>query len=100
MDSLSKTITAKEVRTLRIKKEDVLGFSFERNEVENNYLLVNGRIVLNFATSKDRMKSYNKIQRMSFGLGWQKPQLTDEENGVVQAAKLGLEFPKALVIYK
>lgn len=100
MKNLTNTITAKEIRTLNLKENDVLGFAFERNEIENNFLLINGKRVLNFTNSRNRQKSFNKIQRMCLGLGWSKPQLTDEEKGLIQAAELGLEFPKALVLYK
>tara|TARA_R110002096_G_scaffold76692_3_gene181130 strand:- start:1328 stop:1630 length:303 start_codon:yes stop_codon:yes gene_type:complete len=100
MTTLTNTITAKEIRTLNLKESDVLGFAFERTEIENNYLLVNGKKVLNFTTSRNRQKSHNKIQRMCLGLGWQKPQLTDEEKGLIQAVKLGLKLPKAIALYK
>lgn len=100
MKNLTKTITAKEIRTLNLKHLDVIGFEYlYENNQDNNYMLINGERVLNFTNQSDRRKSKDKIQRMSLGNGWLQPQLTDEEAGLVQAAELGLEIPKCQVIY-
>ena len=80
MKNLNNTLTAKEIRNLNLNENDVLAFDFQwKNGVDNNYLLINGERVISFTNLNDRRKSYNKIQRMGFGLGWLKPQLLDEE---------------------
>ena len=100
MINLSKTITAKEVRNLNLNENDTLGYEFFRDDKENFFLLINGNRSLNFTAPSDRRKSFDKIKRMGFGLGWLKPQLTDEERGLIAAGSRGVKFPKALALYK
>jgi hypothetical protein len=90
MKNLKNTLTALEIRNLNINENDVLGFEFQyENGLDNNYLTVNGKRVLSFTRSIERRKSFDKIKKMGFGFGWQKPQLTDEEEGIIQASKNG-----------
>lgn len=90
MKNLNNTLTAKEIRNLNLNENDVLGFDYQwENGVDNNYLTVNGKRVISFANSKDRRKSFDKIKRMGLGLGWKASQLTDEEEGIIQAHKNG-----------
>ena len=90
MKRLNKTLTAKEIRDLNIKENDVLGFDFQWEKgLDNYYLIVNGERVISFTNSKDRRKSFDKIKRLGFGFGWEVPQLTDEEKGIIQAHKNG-----------
>ena len=98
MTTLSTTLTAKEIRSLNIKENDLLGFDFEWvNNVDTHYLTVNGQRVVAFLNSKDRRKSFDKIKRMGLGLGFQAPLITDEENGIIQASLNG-ENPFAYTI--
>ena len=97
MKNLSKTLTAKEIRNLSLRKEDVMGFDFESG---NHYILINRERIVSFTNRKDRQKSFDKINRMGFALGCESSQLSDEDKGLIQASKLGLEFPKALALYK
>lgn len=91
MRTLNNTLTAKEIRTLNINEMDVLGFDYQwENGVDNNYLTINGKRVISFLSWKDREKTVSKIKRMGLGLGWKAPILTDEEEGIIQAGKLGL----------
>ena len=96
MKNLQNTITAKEIRNLNLNELDTLGYEYNDG---NNFMLINGVRVLNFTNQSDRRKSKDKIQRMCLGLGWLKPQLTDEEEGLIQASELGLEIPKCQVLY-
>jgi hypothetical protein len=90
MKTSNNTLTAKEIRNLNLNENDVLGLDFQwKNGIDNNYLLVNGKRTVSFANSKDSRKSFDKIKRMGLGLGWQAPQLTDEERGIIQAHKNG-----------
>ena len=90
MKTSNSTLTAKQIRNLNLNEKDVMGFDFQwKNGVDNNYLTINGKKVISFTNSRDRIKSFNKIKRMGFALGWQKPQLTDEEEGIIQAHKNG-----------
>ena len=90
MKNLTTTITASEIRSLNIQKNDVLSFSFcWENGQNNHYLHVNGNKVASFSTAREQRKSYNKIRKMDLGWGWQAPQLTDEEQGIVQASQNG-----------
>ena len=90
METLNSTLTAKQIRSLNLTEDDVMGFDFEwENEVDNHYLTINGERVLSFTNSNDRKKSFDKIKRMGLALGWKAPQLTDEEEGIIQAAKNG-----------
>ena len=90
MRTSNSTLTAKEIRNLNLNENDVLGLDFQwENGVDNHYLTVNGKRVISFTTSKYSRKSFDKIKRMGFGLGWKAPQLTDEEAGIIQAHKNG-----------
>ena len=83
-------LSASEIRNLNLKESDVLGFDFQWIEnVENNFLCVNGERKLSFDSGYNRRLAYNKIRRMGFGLGWVAPQLTDEERGIIQASLNG-----------
>lgn len=98
MKTSRNTLTATEIRNLNLKKNDSLGFDYQwENGIDNNYLTVNGKRLISFINPKDRRKSFDKIRRMGFGLGWKKPQLTDEEEGLIQASKNG-ENPFACTI--
>jgi hypothetical protein len=90
MKASNSTLTANEIRNLNLNRNDVMGFEFQwENGVENNYLTINGKRVVSFSNSRDRKKSFDKIKRMGFALAWGKPYLTDEEEGIIQAAKNG-----------
>jgi hypothetical protein len=90
MKNLTTTITASEIRSLNIQKNDCLSFSYcWENGQDNHYLHVNGNKVASFSTSREQLKSYNKIRKMDLGWGWKAPQLTDEEQGIIEAAKNG-----------
>lgn len=90
MKTLNSILTVTEIRKLNLNKNDVMGFDFQcENGIDNNYLTINGKRILSFINPKDRRNSFNKIKRMGLGLGWQKPQLTDEEEGIIQAYKNG-----------
>jgi hypothetical protein len=90
MTHSNNTLTAQQIRNLNIQKNDVLGFDYQwENGVDNNYLTVNGKRVISFTNSKHRRNSFDKIKRMGFGWGWKMGQLTDEENGIIQASQNG-----------
>jgi len=83
-------ITASEIRNLGLTKETVLGFDFIWDgENENNFLCADGKRILSFDTGKNRRLAYDKIRRMNLGWGWVAPQLTDEEEGIIEASKNG-----------
>lgn len=93
-----KALTASEIRELNIERNDILGYDFQyENGVDNNYLTVNGERILSFTNSRDRRRTKDKIQKQNVGLGWNKPQLTDEEQGIIQASNNG-ENPFAYTI--
>jgi len=83
------TLTAKEIRSLKLNENDVLGLDFQRNLGADYYLTVNGKRLVAFTNSKDRKKSFDKIKRMGLALGWKASQLTDEEEGIIQAHQNG-----------
>ena len=90
MKTTNSILTAKEIRNLNIKESDILGFDFQyENGIDNNYLTINGERVISFIDAKNRRKTFDKIRKMGFGWGWKAPQLTDEEEGIIQAAKNG-----------
>lgn len=89
MKRVNATLTAREIREMNIKENDVLGFDYQWDGVDNNYLTINGERVLSFSSQSDRKKSFDKIKRMGFGFGWKAPILTDEEEGIIQASKNG-----------
>lgn len=98
MITLNNTLTAQQIRSLNINEMDLMSFEYiYDNDRENNYLLVNEVRVANFDSSKNRKKSFDKIKKMGLGLGWQAPQLTDEESGIIQAG-LNNENPFAYTI--
>lgn len=98
MEIQFKTLSTKEIKNLNINKLDVLGYDYVyQNNRENNFLLVNGKILFSFANKNDRQKTFNKIKSMGLGFGWNKPQLSDEENGITQASKNG-ENPFACTV--
>jgi hypothetical protein len=83
-------LTAQQIRLSGLKREDVLSYDYiYKNGVDNYFLLVNGKVKWTFASSRLRFLSLRKIERMGLGLGWCKPQLTDEEIGLCEAAKRG-----------
>jgi hypothetical protein len=87
MEARTKTLTVNEIRSLNIGKDDVMSYDFQyENGIDNHYLCINGARILSFINPADRRKTYNKIQRMNLGWGWQRSQLTDEEQGIIQAA--------------
>lgn len=90
MKTSNNTLTAVEIRNLNLNENDVMGFDFQwENGIDNNYLTINGERVVSFTNSRDRRKSFDKIKRMGLALGWKAPQLTDEEEGIIQAHKNG-----------
>lgn len=90
MKTVNSTLTAKEIRNLNINENDVMGFDYQwENGIDNNYLTINGKRIISFSKSLDRKKSFDKIKRMGFGLGWKAPLLTDEEQGIIQAVQNG-----------
>jgi hypothetical protein len=90
MKNYIKTMTANEIRNSGIKATDSLGYDYQyEHSVDNYYLTVNGVRTIRFTNNKDLTKSYNKIKSMGRGLAWTKPQLTDEEQGIIQAAENG-----------
>ena len=91
---MTTTLTAQQIRDLKLNRDDVMGFEFRS---DNHYLTINGERVVCFTNSKARRKSFDKIKRMGFALGWKAPLITDEEKGIVQAHKNG-ENPFAYTI--
>jgi len=90
MRTLNRVLTAKEIRSLSFNENDVMGFDYQwENGMDNNYLTINGERVVSFTNLSDRRKSYHKIKRMGFAMGWKAPILTDEEEGIIQAVKNG-----------
>jgi len=90
MKNFNKTLTAQEIRNLNLKETDVMAFDFQyENGTENNYLTINGERVISFANSIIRRKSFDKIKKIGFALGWKAPLLLDEEKGIVQAHNNG-----------
>ena len=84
MKKLIKAVSVKELRSLNIKENDVLSFSFND---DNYYLNLNGKSILNFANGSLRLKAFNKIKKMGLGLGVINTPITDEEEGLVEANK-------------
>lgn len=98
MTRTNNTLTAKEIRNFNLNENDVMGYDFQwENGVDNHYLTINGERLVSFTNESDRRKSFDKIKRMGFGFGWKAPLLTDEEQGIIQAAKNG-ENPFAFTI--
>ena len=90
MKILTGVLTVKEIKGLNIKENDSLSFDFEYiDSVDNYFIVLNGERFLSFSNYRDRLNSFNKIKRMGLGLGWIKPILTDEEEGIIQASKNG-----------
>ena len=90
MKTSNSTLTAAEIRNLNLNEKDIMGFDFQwENGVDNNYITINGDRVVSFTKQSDRKKSFDKIKRMGLALGWQASQLTDEEEGLIQAHKNG-----------
>jgi flagellar basal body rod protein FlgF len=90
MKTSNSTLTAAEIRNLNLNEKDIMGFDFQwENSVDNNYITINGDRVVSFTKQSDRKKSFDKIKRMGLALGWQASQLTDEEEGIIQAHKNG-----------
>lgn len=90
MKTTNNTLTVKEIRNLNLNEKDVMGFDFQwENGIDNNYLTINGKRIVSFTNSINRRKSFDKIKRMGLALGWEKPLLTDEEQGIIQANKNG-----------
>jgi hypothetical protein len=82
------TLTAAEIRSMNLQETDVMGFDFQwENGLENNYLTINSKRIVSFTNPRERRKSFDKIKRMGFALGWKAPLLTDEEQGIIQAGK-------------
>ena len=89
MTNLNNTLSAKQIRELKIENKDVMGFAFQNDGIEHHYLTINGKRFLSFTNSCDRRKSFNKIKRMGFGLGSTPTMITDEDRGIIQASKNG-----------
>ena len=90
MKNLNNTLSAKQIRELKIDNKDVMGFDFQNIEgIENHYLIINGERFISFTNSLDMEKSFNKIKRMGFGLGPRPTMITDEDRGIIQASKNG-----------
>lgn len=90
MKTTNNTLTVKEIRNLNLNEKDVMGFDFQwENGIDNNYLTINGKRIVSFTNSRNRRKSFDKIKKMGLALGWEVPQLTDEEQGIIQANKNG-----------
>jgi hypothetical protein len=90
MKTSNSVLTAAEIRNLNLNENDIMGFDFQwENGVDNNYITINGERFLSFTKESDRKKSFDKIKRMGFALGWQKPLPTDEDMGIIQAHKNG-----------
>ena len=90
MKTLNSTLTVKEIKNLNINENDIMGFDFQwENDIDNYYLTINGKRIVSFTNCRDRRKSFDKIKRMGLALGWKAPQLTDEEEGIIQAHKNG-----------
>ena len=90
MKTSNKTLSASEIRNLNIQESDVLSYEYLWEDgVDNHYLNCNGKSIVSFSNPNARELTFNKIKRMGFGLGWKAPLLTDEENGIIQAAENG-----------
>lgn len=75
MKTINSVLTANEIRTLSLNKDDVMGYSYiHHNSIDNYYLTINGKEILSFTNPNSRRLSFEKIRRM--GLGWKAPQLT------------------------
>ena len=86
----TKSLTADQIRNLNLNAKDVMGYEFQWESGFNKYYItINGQRAVSFDNHFDRLKSFNKIKRMGFGLGWKAIQLTDEEQGIIQAGKNG-----------
>ena len=102
--NLTEKIRVSQIRSLNLTKETVLSFDYEyQNSRDNYYIVADGKRIINCTTSKIQRASFNKIrgngsgQGDGYGWGWVKPQLTDEEQGLIQAAENG-ENPFAFSI--
>ena len=90
MTTTNNTLTAQEIKSMNLNEGDVMGFDFQwENDKDNYYLTINGKRVVSFVSPRHRKNSFDKIKRMGLGLGWVAPQLTDEEEGIIQAHKNG-----------
>lgn len=93
---LDRIMKASEIRTLGIKKQDVMGYDYYNDGWEEypNKLVINGKVVASFRKTSDRKNSFNKIKRMGLGLGWSSGCISDEDLG------LSLADPKEVFNYK
>jgi len=63
-------LTTKNIKNLNLSKNDTLGFEYYSNKgINNYYLLSNCKRIVSFTDSKNRLQTYNKIQKMGLGLG-------------------------------
>jgi len=83
---LEKAITAKEIRNSNLTENCVLSHDFQNGMY---FLCINSVRKYSFKCSSDVTKSVNKIKKMGFGFGTHEKQLTDEEEGLIQATKNG-----------
>lgn len=90
MEQYTAPLTTAQIRKMDIHEEDVLGYDYQWiDDVDHNFLTINGERVASFTTTRARQASYRKIRKMDLGLGWQPRQLSDEEKGIVAAAEMG-----------
>ena len=90
MLQLIKTITASEIRSLNISKDSVMSYDYLYSNGQNNYyIVIDGVKRIKCENSTTQRKSFNKIKEYGFGFGEGKRMLTDEEEGLCQAAKNG-----------
>lgn len=90
MQVFNNKLNKKEIESLNILESDVLGMDFQYiNGVDYNFITVNKQRKIAFTKSLDRDKTFRKIKEYGFGRGWEKPLLTDEEKGIIQASENG-----------
>lgn len=90
----TKTLTAAQIRALNLSKDTRLGYDYNSGHY---LLLADGKVIALFSNGRDRKNTKSKIQRMGLGWGWTAPIITDEDKGIIQAAKNG-ENPFAYTI--
>lgn len=94
----AKVLTANEIRNLNLSENDTMSYDYLWvNGEDNYYLVINGERKVSFTTAKLQRQSFDKIRRMGFCWKWVAPKLTDEEEGIIQAAANG-ENPFAYTI--
>ena len=90
MEILKRVLTASEIRSMGLKDSDTMSYDYlYAGGQDCHYLVINGQNRVIFSNTKERERTYNKIKDMGFCRGWVKPLPTDEEEGIVEAAKRG-----------